>query len=281
MDGAEFDSLTRSLIVPRSRRGVLATLLGSAVSAVAVGGAIAKKKKRNNKRRKRKNDACCTGGGCCEGTLCRPGVLQSSCGADGQPCTDCTATAQRCIIESRTCGGCDRELCAQQRNGCCAGDEGCQAGNDDEHCGSDGKDCQTCLAGERCRVAQFSDGVRRGCCAPSGRSCDPLALPCCPGEGSTCLPIDGANGFTCCAPEDVCNGKCCDGSTKCDASTGECVPRGDDCDDAWWAYCLSIFPDGACTTACGAPCCVGLSECSNATCESAKLCGGEPSMTTC
>jgi hypothetical protein len=271
MDGAEFDSLTRSLISRRSRRGALGTLLGGAVSAVVAADASARKrgnnKRRNDKNKnKKKNEACCTKGGCCEGTFCRPGLLQSSCGADGQPCADCTATAQLCVVESRTCGGCDRELCAQQRNGCCAGDDGCQAGNDEEHCGSDGKDCQTCLSGERCRVAQFSDGVRRGCCAPSGRSCDPFELPCCPGEGSTCLPLDGTNGFTCCAPGDVCGGKCCGGSTRCDQATGQCVPTS--CEDSGCpeGFCCKAgicWNNGFTNDACGPSCqnCDALGKC--------------------
>jgi hypothetical protein len=38
--------------------------------------------------------------GCCDGTLCRPGSLDTACGAGGQLCNDCTTMGQRCSLQA-------------------------------------------------------------------------------------------------------------------------------------------------------------------------------------
>ncbi|MGA9523093.1 MAG: hypothetical protein WBV82_16615, partial [Myxococcaceae bacterium] len=101
--------------------------------------------------------------GCCDGTTCRSGDLDTSCGAGGSACESCPSV-ETCM--SGVCSGCNAQTCP---GGCCSGSTcispslgacgsggaACIAcGGEGDHCSPDGA-CRcgsgpTCGSGQRC-----------------------------------------------------------------------------------------------------------------------------------
>ncbi|MFT4039979.1 MAG: hypothetical protein QM692_17505 [Thermomicrobiales bacterium] len=126
MDETRFDAMARALGGARSRRGVAALLLGSAVAAAPLLGFEAEAGKHKKKKHKKKKkpcaavcpDGCCTGDGQCiqpaQQSLQQCGVGGETCrstGCEGQ-CPACGCSARfpcpsgQCCRGDGTCGAC-------------------------------------------------------------------------------------------------------------------------------------------------------------------------------
>jgi hypothetical protein len=77
----------------------------------------------------------CTG--CCDGTLCFPGDLETSCGSGGLSCNQCQ-TDELCV--NHACTKCSSANC----NGCCDTIGDCLSGDSNSACGSGGTACALC-----------------------------------------------------------------------------------------------------------------------------------------
>lgn len=127
MDGSRFDTLTRSLGDPRSRRGALASLVGGTLGLLGLTETTAKKKKGkgNNKKRRRGRGgqttapapACAEGQTTCGGQCVLLTSDPQHCGACGTVCpagnTCISGVCWACRPEPGSCGDnafCDRGL---------------------------------------------------------------------------------------------------------------------------------------------------------------------------
>jgi hypothetical protein len=226
MNGSRFDTLTRSLTAPRTRRG-LSRVLGG----LAFGGPLAllgpaeaeagrKKGKRRKKRKKKRDcapncagkqcgdDGC--GGSCgpcfrgsCQGGACVcasgeevcNGACMTACGQgqlrDPDTCQCCTARGRPCGLGSQCCSG----LCQSQ-----GGFTQCVGRNGLEDC-TWGEQCRTgvCDGGKCTCDGDICNGTCRIPCAAPRATRDWETCGCCVNNGHTC--IDGT--CTCC-----CSGTC-------------------------------------------------------------------------
>jgi hypothetical protein len=152
----------------------------------------------------------------------------------------------------------------------------------DAQCGAEGDACFPCAADQTC--------IGHGCCGNLGRSCSAEEF-CCSGFGCEDDKCCVNNDQPCTESSDCCNL----GSEQiCD--NGKCViPTGGSCQPGWMCQddlpcpgggmcgdpegctqeqdqaCEASYPNGGCTTACGAPCCVGHRECASS-CDAAQTC---------
>jgi hypothetical protein len=190
MDARNFDALTKHLTNPRSRRGLLGSVLGFLTVVIGVQEGKAKRKRPKTESRKgtirtkRQVTAsvkkCRPAGAPCEGNqadLCcaRLACTESDRGS-ARRCTPCAAEGASCAGDEACCGG----ACCLGLNPvgvCCASRDRC--------CGGD------CCVGER-RVCDFRFTM---CvtCRTAGEFCNELIV-CCPGlrcdvSGGACISV--------------------------------------------------------------------------------------------
>ncbi|MFT4041477.1 MAG: hypothetical protein QM692_25055 [Thermomicrobiales bacterium] len=139
MDGSQFDSIARSLGMPRTRRTIMATL-GAALGGTALNGLVADAKKKKKKKKKKPCATKCPGG-CCTSKYgsCIQSIQQSAalCGFNGEICrTDgcpgtCTVNrpcpSGQCCSGAGTCGACLTFVTSAKRNGNLGGLAGADA----------------------------------------------------------------------------------------------------------------------------------------------------------
>lgn len=194
----------------------------------------------------------CTGGcsGCCFDSQCQNGDNDAQCGKDGEPCKDCSATAEACIDNDchckPTCAGkqCGSDGCGDicgtcpygskcDAAGMClvvCGDEVCGTGEDKCNCPADcAGGCAGCCAGGTCKSGEgdFECGqVGEVCldCTMTQESCVNHACQCQCGDGMCCSSETCQN-----CPQDC--GDCC-GDGMCNFGEDQC----------------------SCVTDCGFPC---------------------------
>jgi hypothetical protein len=265
MDGRTFDTWLRTLT--ESRRSVLRGSLGLIAGMVGVSTIEAKKKKK--KCAKKCPDGCCTS---TRGKCILPAQQNAEqCGTGGEICrTNCGGQSPPL---PETCGA------TNCQGGCCAGTT-CEFSTH-AHCGIGGAACVPCGATEDCFAGKCC-GLTGHVCAGDGECC--LNRLC--ESGKCCSPysIACSKDSDCCDPDTlVCsNGEClikngqpcellqrCQGNQPCPGSLicGDVEGCTEEQDDA----CVAQFPNGGCTIACGAPCCVGHRECASS-CEAAQTC---------
>lgn len=108
MDGIRFDSLTRSLSAPRSRRSALVALLGGAVALLGTAD-IAAKKKTKHKPLVLNEFGCVNVGGACRGNAasCCSGICEGTKPKKGARDTSrCVAHDQSSCLPGQTFPGC-------------------------------------------------------------------------------------------------------------------------------------------------------------------------------
>lgn len=198
--------------------------------------------------------------GCCVGNVCVGGTADSTCGAAGGQCLDCSATGQQCTPTGSggACTGsatCTAATCA----GCCVGDV-CLAGTANTACGGSAAACENCSAsGDICTAAMTSGGVCSALCGPDNCTGCCQDNVCVAGSLATACGVNGGQCGTCGAAQ-TCTAGVCVGASKCTAKNcaGCCV--GD--------TCMSGSADGDCGTG-GAACtsCSALGDvCSKGAC---------------
>jgi hypothetical protein len=204
MDSNRFDALTQRFFAGPSRRGLLRTFLGSAVTGAgvaSVGFPMAdaskrkrkRKRKRKGKRKKKPSTPTCQAGARLCGEECIP---------SGDCCTDDDCGAQRCC--NGTCAGCcDNAHCGAGET--CV-DGTCACPGEEEICGdvcidlaTDGANCGAC--GNECTSGTCVHGA---CACTSDADC-PANCSLCRSRlqgGNACL--DSFDGFGRCADDDDC-----------------------------------------------------------------------------
>lgn len=141
MDAVQFDTLARSLTSPRSRRGALAAVVGSALGAAALTETEAKKKPCPpcKKRKKGKCKANLPDGTGCAGGSCQSGGCVATTTPPPPPpvctpsCTNgrtCQAGVCVCPTGKKDCEG----LCIPIAERCCYGESIYCYGNNMETC---------------------------------------------------------------------------------------------------------------------------------------------------
>jgi hypothetical protein len=180
--------------------------------------------------------------GCCLGDSCMAGTDPSTCGSQGQACTDCATLGEGCAPtagEDEPGGFCFATCGPQNCGGCCAGSV-CVAGVDPSACGSGGGACVDCAA-MNATCANGDAGVAVCTMAPPPPVCDAQTCPfgCCDGVvcmvgnldsfcgsvGNACVDCAAENescsAQSCVAVPPTCTTANCQGC--CDAA-GECQP---------------------------------------------------------
>lgn len=239
MDGHRFDTLTRQLLVLRSRRAGLQALLAGA-GAMAFGlvtpdGASAckgkgspctadhqccfelckGKKKVKNKKKKVGKCSCSPTRGRCRASsdCCR---ADSACGFNA--CEDhpacCVALGFQCFGDCDCCGDnvcgdagvCEQEFCGETQEECFSTDECCF---DEDECASNG-----CVAGTVCcgDLGAECDEAEEGCDCCDPYDCGAVAVDCA-AEGTVCCApatVACANDCDCCRPLKCLQGTCAD-----------------------------------------------------------------------
>ena len=260
MDGSQFDALSRTFAVGRSRRGLTQLLAG-----LAFGGSLAnlqametKAKKKRGKRKKRRR------GGPRIIVVCTPNCEGRTCGSDG-----CGGTCGPCGGGSCQAGACSclpgQELCAGTCISMCAAGEVRVPGTCDcclvpgDVCTVDSECCSNrCVMGttlKACRGGAWQEACTFGAQCESGECVTGQCT--CKGDvcGGACLaecrpfPLQMTrnpqtcecctkNGFACTT------GPCCSGT--CNAGTGLCtgLPGGAPC--TFDAQCTSGTCLGTC-----------------------------------
>jgi hypothetical protein len=187
MDGARFDTLSRSLSTARSRRRALTALIGGTLGLFALGNETTAKKKsgkgKGGKGKKKKpacpgkvicNGACLPQGSCCNDFGC---PLDQKC-INQVTCEGCAAGFTQCGPPAETGHPQFLDCIETQHN--------------PQHCGGCNIACgenMYCLGG-RCicdgPICQVPGGSLRCCPAPGGTCCLDTGH-CCP-PGGACAP---------------------------------------------------------------------------------------------
>lgn len=133
MHANRFDTLMRSLPDTRSRRGVLASLLGAALGLHGLGAATAKKRKGKGKKKRTRTSPVLPPGPTCTDRLTNGSETDVDCGGDCPRCAlDRTCTSRNdcvtALCKNNTCqpcsgipvpGGPPTTNCGQDVNGTC------------------------------------------------------------------------------------------------------------------------------------------------------------------
>ena len=152
MDDQRFDSLSRALVLQRTRRGALGGIALVLTAGIFPGETTAKRKTRRNRVRAQADDSC-VGVTCDECQECVAGSCQQICPAEGEPCGTCGC----CLDNGLTC---QNEVCLP-----------CVPDCTDRECrldGCNGFTCGSCQAGQVC-----ADGYCIGACQD-----DPIWITC-------------------------------------------------------------------------------------------------------
>jgi Stigma-specific protein, Stig1 len=187
MDADRFDTFTRSLTIARSRREVLAALLGGALGLLGLAETIAKKGKGKKKKGKKKggnssppppppqsppSPSCANGTELCEGICVNTGTDPRNCGSCGK----------RCQINATCDGGtctCVKGACSSPELTCCPASSGTK-----NKCSCRGKggplftDSSTCADVTGCPAERQCFGRECQTCCTPGTSCDPNTGAC-------------------------------------------------------------------------------------------------------
>ncbi len=240
MDGSRFDAMTRRLLVPGSRRGVLRGLVAGALAGsltrLGLADGLAGCKGVSKK--------CDKSGDCCRGMKCKQG--KCACGAGGKKCGDaCCGRGERCLESADPAACCpDLKVCGKT---CCPPDRVCI-------CAKPGPFDPDPDPDELCRCV-CPDGYKEdrdgNCICPNA-----CGVHCCEKEdGEECCFEDGEPFCALVNSSEKHCGKCghaCPADRVC--QNGECVcsPEHLDCG----GYCVPRINEnslrGCCTTAdCG------------------------------
>ena len=279
MDGGHFDTLTRTLTAPNSRRRALATLLGGMlVPVLGLTDATAKKgkgKKGKGKKKKKKGGTpasnCPTGTSACGGACVDTHTDPDHCGECGRPCAvqapETCGTTGQCVgatcerygqdpygqgltvCKGRECDGITVSLgtsfCDGSGNCVRFGGQTCRPGRCDSATGGCTWNCaldSDCDEEGWCDAGTCRERLGDGSSCSRGRQCDTGICV----AGKCCL-------FSCAAPNTTAT--CPSGSCKwtCNAGWGNC-------DDAFFVNgCeadleTSSAHCGGCNQPCSGPC---------------------------